>query len=64
MLAVAPTIFMLAPVAPSIFMLDKNLTEIYCSYQNLSIDPKKFATPTLTTDLSEAIKDRELGLQI
>jgi len=25
---------------------------------------KKFATPTLTTDLSEAIKDRELGLQI
>jgi len=49
-----------------------------CSYQYLSIDPKKFATPSLThinayklkkivsmnADISENVKDRELGFQI
>jgi len=35
-------------VAPTISMLEKMLTKLYLSRQHLSIDPKKFATPTLT----------------
>jgi len=48
---------------------EKLLTEMNCSQQYLSIDPKK--TPTnfkkivnMNVDISETIKDRELGSQI
>jgi len=35
-------------MTPTIIMLDKILTEMYWSRQYLSLDPKKFARPTLT----------------